>query len=570
MAIKLGQMLLKAGAITQTQLEDALNNQRGQGGTLGNNLVKMGILTEEQILSYVGKQLNVEVVNLGDGRELKPEVAKMIPVDVAKKFNVVAVAKNGNTLTVAAADPTNIFVLDSIKFVTGFNVKPVIASEDSIKEAIHKLYKDEASEMHEAMEDILKDFDGAELEVLEAEDETDDEAIEAAITDAPLVRLVDSIIIDAIRRGASDIHIEPYERAVRVRYRIDGTLIEMSPIPFRLKAAVISRLKIMSDLDISERRIPQDGRIKVKTSGKTVDLRVSILPVIFGEKVVMRILDAGNLSLDLTKLGYTERALKDFMDGIQKPFGMVLVTGPTGSGKSTTLYSAVSLLNDASTNIMTAEDPVEYNMAGINQVHVRTEIGLTFAAALRSFLRQDPNIIMVGEVRDLETAEIAIKAALTGHLVLSTLHTNDAASTINRMLNMGVAPFLVASSTNVIQAQRLLRRLCKECKKEVQMTPEQGELLGIPKEEIAAGINIFEPVGCAVCNRTGYKGRTGVYEVLPVTPKIKTMVLESKSTYEIHDQAVKDGMLSLRGDALQKLKAGITSFEEVLRETTEV
>jgi type IV pilus assembly protein PilB len=569
MAIKLGQMLLKAGAITQLQLEDALNSQRSQGGTLGVNIVKMGILTEDQILTFVGKQLNVEVVDLRNG-EIKPEVAKMIPVDVSKKFNVVAVAKNGNTLTVAAADPTNIFVLDSIKFVTGFNVKPVIASEDSIKELITKVYKDEAREIHEAMEDILKDFDGAELEVLESEEETDDEAIEAAITDAPLVRLVDSIIIDAIRRGASDIHIEPYERAIRVRYRIDGTLIEMSPIPFRLKAAVVSRLKIMSDLDISERRVPQDGRIKVKTSGKTVDLRVSILPVIFGEKVVMRILDAGNLSLDLTKLGYTEKALKDFMDGIKRPFGMVLVTGPTGSGKSTTLYSAVSLLNDATTNIMTAEDPVEYNMAGINQVHVRTEIGLTFAAALRSFLRQDPNIIMVGEIRDLETAEIAIKAALTGHLVLSTIHTNDSASTINRLLNMGVQPFLVASATNVIQAQRLLRRLCKECKKDVLMTPEQGVLLGVPEEEIAKGIKIFEPVGCATCNRTGYKGRTGVYEVLPVNSKIKTMILEEKSTYDIHNAAVADGMLTLRGDALAKLKSGITSFEEVLRETAEV
>ena len=567
MAIKLGQILMRAGAISDEQLEAALEQQRAEGGTLGENLVTMGLLTEADILSYVGKQLNVEVVDLSNG-DLNKEVVKIIPADVARKFNVIAVKKNGNTLTVAAADPTNIFVLDSIKFVTGFNVKPVIASQAAIEEAIKENYET-AESIHEAVEDVLKDFAGEELEVLEAEEEIDDESLEEAISDAPLVRLVDSIIVDAIRRGASDIHIEPYERAVRVRYRIDGSLIEMSPIPFRLKAAVVSRLKIMSDLDISERRVPQDGRIKVRASGKTVDLRVSILPVIFGEKVVMRILDAGNLSLDLTKLGYTQKALEDFMFGIKQPYGMVLVTGPTGSGKSTTLYSAVSQLNDASTNIMTAEDPVEYNMTGINQVHVRTEIGLTFAAALRSFLRQDPNIIMVGEIRDLETAEIAIKAALTGHLVLSTLHTNDSASTINRMLDMGVAPFLVASSTNVIQAQRLLRRLCNECKKQTKFTQEQAEMLKIDWKEVE-GCEIFEPVGCPVCNRTGYKGRTGVYEVLPVTPAIKQMVLDAASSYEIKNVAMEEGMLSLRSDAVGKLKSGITSFEEVLRETAEI
>jgi type IV pilus assembly protein PilB len=567
MAIKLGQMLLRAGVIEEHQLQDALKNQRTNGGTLGTNLVAMGILTEQQILEFVGRQLNVDVVELGNG-ELNPEIVKIIPADVARKFNVVAVKKNGNTLTVAAADPTNIFVLDSIKFVTGFNVKPVIAAEESIRTAIGEYYESVES-LHEAVEDVLRDFEGEELEVMEQEEDIDDESLEAAISDAPLVRLVDSIIVDAIRREASDIHVEPYERAVRVRYRIDGSLIEMSPIPFRLKAAVVSRLKIMSNLDISERRVPQDGRIKVRSAGKTVDLRVSILPVIFGEKVVMRILDAGNLTLDLTKLGYRQGALDDFMDGIKKPYGMVLVTGPTGSGKSTTLYSAVSLLNDASTNIMTAEDPVEYNMSGINQVHVRTDIGLTFAAALRSFLRQDPNIIMVGEIRDLETAEIAIKAALTGHLVLSTLHTNDSASTINRMLDMGVAPFLVASSLNVIQAQRLLRRLCNECKKAGKMTAAQVEMLKLTKDE-AGDLAIFEPVGCAVCNRTGYKGRTGVYEVLPVTPQVKQMVLDQASSYEIKQAAEADGMLSLRADAIGKMKAGITSFEEVLRETAEI
>jgi type IV pilus assembly protein PilB len=567
MAIKLGQILIKAGAIDEEALEGALENQRNQGGTLGENLVKMELLTELEILQYVGQQLNVEVVDLSNG-ELKAEVVKIIPLDVARKFNVVAVKKSGNTLTVAAADPTNIFVLDSIKFVTGFNVKPVIASEDSIKEAVAEHYES-AEALHEAVEDVLRDFEGEELEVLEVDEEVDDESLEAAISDAPLVRLVDSIIVDAIRRGASDIHVEPYERAVRVRYRIDGSLIEMSPIPFRLKAAVVSRLKIMSDLDISERRVPQDGRIKVRSGDKTVDLRVSILPVIFGEKVVMRILDAGNLSLDLTKLGYGDKALEDFMHGIEQPYGMVLVTGPTGSGKSTTLYSAVSNLNDASTNIMTAEDPVEYNMTGINQVHVRTEIGLTFAAALRSFLRQDPNIIMVGEIRDLETAEIAIKAALTGHLVLSTLHTNDSASTINRMLDMGVAPFLVASSLNVIQAQRLLRRLCSECKKQVELAPEQAEMLGISAEE-AKSSEVFEPVGCPACNRTGYKGRTGVYEVLPCTSDIKQMVLDEASSYDIKQKAVEEGMISLRDDAIGKLKTGVTSFEEVLRETAEI
>ncbi len=564
MAIKLGQMLLKSSAISEEQLEEALSNQKSQGGTLGNNLVKMGILTEDEILNYLGKQLNVPVIQLQTD-QLSIDVVSIIPADVAHKFNVIAVEKNSNTLTVAASDPTNVFVLDSIKFVTGLNVKPVIASEAQIKEAMDNFYAP-AESAAEAMEDILRDFGDGELEVLENEEEMEDDALEAAITEAPLVRLVDSLIIDAIRRGASDIHIEPYERAIRVRYRIDGTLIEMSPIPFRLKSAVISRIKIMSELNISERRVPQDGRIKVKTGGKAVDLRVSILPVIFGEKVVMRILDAGNLTLDLTKLGYTEKALDDFMHGVQQPYGMVLVTGPTGSGKSTTLYSAMSLLNEPDTNIMTAEDPVEYNMSGINQVHVRTDIGLTFAAALRSFLRQDPNIIMVGEIRDLETAEIAIKAALTGHLVLSTLHTNDAASTINRMLDMGVAPFLLASSLNVIQAQRLLRRLCKECKEPDVLTKEQAAMIDMPEIE---GTEIMKPVGCAICNRTGYKGRTGAYEVLPVTTKIKQMILDEANSMEIKDKAVEMGMISLRNDAVQKMLAGITSFHEVLRETIE-
>lgn len=565
MAIKLGQMLLKAGAITQEQLDDALSKQKSMGGTLGIILINMGILTEQQILEYLGKQLNVRVIEI-DPETVNPDIAALIPSDVAKKFNVVAVARKGNTLTVAAADPTNIFVLDSIKFVTGLNVKPAIASEASIKAAIEILYG--VDDDIASMEDVLRDFEGDELEVLAEEEDIEEEALQAALSEAPLVRLVDSIIVDAIRRGASDIHIEPYERAVRVRYRIDGTLIEMTPIPFRLKAAVVSRLKIMSELDISERRVPQDGRIKVKTSGKTVDLRVSVLPVIFGEKVVMRILDAGSLSLDLAKLGYTKKALDDFLHGIRQPYGMVLVTGPTGSGKSTTLYSAVSLLNEPDTNIMTAEDPVEYNMAGINQVNVRSEIGLTFAAALRSFLRQDPNIILVGEIRDLETGEIAIKAALTGHLVLSTLHTNDSASTINRMLNMGLPPFLLASSLIVIQAQRLVRKLCKECKKSATLTKDQIKLFEITQEQ-AKNATVFEKTGCQVCNHTGYKGRMGVYEVLPMTPRIRQMILDESDTYAIKSAAVEDGMLTLRADAVQKWLSGITSFEEILRETAE-
>jgi len=566
MAIKLGQMLLKSGAVTREQLEQALSKQKISGGTLGSVLVSMGIITEQQILEYLGKQLNVGVIDLKHD-SLDPDIVKIIPRDVSRKFNVVAVEKNGNTLTVAAADPTNIFVLDSIKFVTGLNVKPVIAAESAIKKAIEDLYA--GDESIEAMEDVLRDLEGAELEVLEEEEELEAEALEAAISDAPLVRLVDSIIIDAIRKGASDIHIEPYERAVRVRYRIDGTLIEMSPIPFRLKAAVVSRLKIMSDLDISERRVPQDGRIKVKTGGKMVDLRVSVLPVIFGEKVVMRILDAGALNLDLTKMGYTKKALADFMHGIRQPYGMLLVTGPTGSGKSTTLYSAVSILNEPDTNILTAEDPVEYNMAGINQVNVRSEIGLTFAAALRSFLRQDPNIIMVGEIRDLETGEIAIKAALTGHLVLSTLHTNDSASTINRMLDMGLPPFLLATSLNVIQAQRLVRRLCKECREPTKPTQEQAELLEITAAQLK-GAEVYNPAGCPVCNHTGYKGRMGIYEVLPVTTAIKQMILEEASSMDMKQKAVDEGMLTLRADAVQKWLSGITSFEEILRETAEV
>ncbi len=550
---RIGNILVRDKKITVEQLEIALKHQREKGGNLGGNLIELGFLSEQDLTESLAKQLGVQRVELKLD-EIREDVVNLIPAEVAIKFQVVAFEKEGKLLKVAIADPTNTFALDSIKLITGCKIEAFIASESGIRTIIDKIYK-----TTEEISSILDDFEGDEIEVVE---EKDDEVTGVNADDAPLVRLVNSLLVDAVKRGASDIHIEPFEKHVRVRFRQDGVLIEMPPLPNKLKPAVISRLKIMSDLDISERRVPQDGRIKIRLPNKTVEFRVSTLPTLFGEKIVMRILDQGNLTLDLTKFGFTEKALKDFTGAVDSPYGMVLVTGPTGSGKTTTLYSALSRINKPEVNIMTAEDPVEYNLFGINQVLVRNEVGMTFAAALKAFLRQDPNIIMIGEIRDLETGGIAVKAALTGHLVLSTLHTNDAPSTITRLIDMGIAPFQVASAVNLIQAQRLLRKLCNECKKPVEVPKSLWAELDLTEKDV-----IYGPVGCPKCNGTGKKGRIGAYEVMVMSPALRQLVLKGGSTADIRDLAVSEGMLTLRMDAILKLKNGIVDYEEVIRET---
>ncbi|MBI5343862.1 MAG: type IV-A pilus assembly ATPase PilB, partial [Deltaproteobacteria bacterium] len=496
-------------------------------------------------------------------QEIDPEIVKLIPEDVAQKYQVIPVSRTGSSLVVAMADQSNIFAIDDIKFLTGYNVEPLVASDAAIKAAIEKHY--ESAEM--GLEGVLTEFDEEEMEVIKEEAEVDITDLKKAVEDAPVVKLVNLILTDAIKKGASDIHIEPYEKTFRVRYRIDGVLHEVMKPPLKLKSAIVSRIKIISQLDIAERRLPQDGRIKLKLAkNKEMDYRVSVLPTLFGEKVVMRLLDKSNLQLDMTKLGFEEKPLKDFMSAIHKPWGIVLVTGPTGSGKTTTLYSALSDLNKVSENISTAEDPVEFNLMGINQVQMHEDIGLNFAAALRSFLRQDPDIIMVGEVRDYETAEIAIKAALTGHLVLSTLHTNDAPSTINRLLNMGVEPFLVASSCNLILAQRLARKICKDCKVKTHISEKALIDLGVPAEE-AKKMEPSKGGGCATCGGTGYKGRIALYEVMPFTDIIKELVLNGASAGEIKRATIKEGMKTLRMSGITKAAEGVTTIEEVLRVT---
>jgi len=559
-ASKLGSLLVKAGKINQEQLEKALSIQKKKGGKIGQILVEMGVVKDENVITeFLGRQLNIGTLNLTE-IELNPEVVKLIPVDIARKFNVIAVSKLSKTLIVALSDPENIFVMDMIKFITGFNVQLVISNEKDIKDALDQYY-DES----ESLSMLMKDLDVGNLEIVE-EESVDEQELKSAIEDKPLVRLVDGLITDAIRRKASDIHIEIYEKRLRVRYRIDGTLQEMAPLPYKLRAAVVSRIKIMANLDISERRRPQDGRIKVKVAARKIDLRVSTIPTIFGEKVVMRILDPKSLMLDLTKLGFPEGSLKQFDYAIHQPYGMILVTGPTGSGKTTTLYSALSQLNNPDVNIMTVENPVEYNIGGINQIQVHQEIGLTFAASLRSFLRQDPDIIMVGEIRDLETAEIAIRAALTGHLVFSTLHTNDAPSTINRLVDMGVPSFLVASSVRMIIAQRLFRKICEHCKERVDVPDEILGRLGFSPQELK-GMEFFKGKGCPACNNTGFSGRTAAYEVMPIIGRLERLILEGKSSQELEIAAQEEGMLSLREAGFEKLKRGITTVEEVLGET---
>lgn len=561
MSVELGEMLIAAGKITRPQLEKALALQKEGSGKLVPNLVKIGAIKDEnEISDFVSKQLNIGALRLSDV-ELNPEIVKLIPLDIARKFNVIAVSKLGKILIVAISDPSNIYVLDAIKFITGCNIQPVISPEKAIQKAIDNYYEDTG-----AMSEILKVMEGEGLEVVEEEEAPSEVDLRSQVQDKPLVKLVDSIIGEAIRRGASDIHLESYEKRIRVRYRLDGTLQEMAPLPFKYRAAMVSRMKIMADLDIAERRLPQDGRIKIKMGERTVDMRVSVVPTIFGEKVVMRILDPRTLNVDLTKLGFAESSLKTFSKAIELPYGMILVTGPTGSGKTTTLYSALKQINTPDINITTAEDPVEFNFDGINQVQVKSEIGLTFASCLRSFLRQDPDVIMVGEIRDGETAEIAIRAALTGHLVFSTLHTNDAPSTINRLVDMGVPGYLVASATRLIMAQRMVRKVCPNCKVETKAKLDVLELLGLDPVE-SRDLKIYHGRGCQECSNTGYSGRTGIFEVMPVTPSIEKMILSGATNQELQQQAIAEGMMTLRQAALGKLKDGITTVEEVLAET---
>jgi len=556
---RLGELLVRNNLIDDRQLAKALEEQKVSGGRLGASLIKLGFIKEEELAAFLSRQYGVPSINLAEF-EIDPAVIKLVLPEVAQKYQIVPINRAGATLIVAMSDPSNIFAIDDIKFMTGYNVEVVVAPEQSIRDAIDKYYDQSAT-----FDDVMGNLDDIDLEVVEEDDDVDIRDLEKASEDAPVVKLVNLILTDAIKRGASDIHIEPYEKSFRVRYRIDGVLYEVMKPPMKLKNAITSRIKIMSEMDIAERRLPQDGRIKIKLpGGKDMDYRVNCLPTLFGEKVCLRLLDKSSLHLDMTKLGYEPEALTHFKREIHKPFGMVLVTGPTGSGKTVSLYSALAELNKTTENISTAEDPVEFNFAGINQVQMHEEIGLNFASALRAFLRQDPDIIMIGEIRDFETAEIGVKAALTGHLVLSTLHTNDAPSTINRLLNMGIEPFLVASAVNLITAQRLGRRVCSECK-EPENVPRQALIEAGVNPADADSLVCYKGQGCSTCNNTGYKGRIGIYQVMPMFEEIREMVLAGANTAEIKRESMRVGVKTMRQSALTKLKEGMTTFEEVLR-----
>ena len=596
MSAKLGEILVRENLISPQHLREALDYQREHGGRLGFNLVKLGLVSDDMITAVLSRQYGIPSVNL-DLFHIEENVLRLIPQEVAQKHSVLPLSRVGATLTLAMVDPTNVFAMDDVKFMTGLNVEPVVVAEASIQEAIAKYYgSGKEIELSSLSDDVVYegaaktgngsithadlvsldtiDFESTgsaeDVEVLEDNEEIDLTTLSRMSEDAPVVRLVNVLLVDALRRGASDIHVEPYEKELRIRFRIDGVLYDIMHPPLKLRDALISRVKIMSKLDISEKRLPQDGRIKIKVKvdarSRELDFRVSTLPTLFGEKVVLRLLDKENLMLDMTKLGFEAESLTKFQRNIAKPYGMVLVTGPTGSGKTNTLYSALQSLNTIETNIMTAEDPVEFNLVGVNQVQMKEQIGLNFAAALRSFLRQDPNIILVGEIRDFETAEIAIKAALTGHLVLSTLHTNDAPSTISRLMNMGIEPFLVATSVNLIQAQRLIRRICKDCKQEHPTPPEALVEVGFTAEE-AKKLKTYKGKGCSTCNNTGYKGRIGLYEVLEVSDEIRELILIGASALELRKKAIDDGMISLRESGLHKIRSGVTTIEEVVRET---
>jgi type IV pilus assembly protein PilB len=574
MAGKLGEILLKENLITPDQLKQALDHQKANGGRLGNALVKLGFMSDDEVTAVLSRQYGVPSINL-NYFEVDPGVIKLIPMETALKFQVLPLSRVGSSLTLAMVDPTNVFAMDDIKFMTGFNIEPVVASETAIAEAIRKKYGSiEEQERKRELEEIVSFIDEGQHETLELEAEDEAalnlEQLEKAAEEAPVIKLVNYFLTDAVKRGASDIHMEPYEKEYRVRYRIDGVLQTIMNPPIKLRDAIISRVKIMSKLDISEKRLPQDGRIMIKMMKdgrkKALDFRVSVLPTMHGEKIVMRLLDKENLRLDMTKLGLEPEPLAKFQKAIFKPYGMVLVTGPTGSGKTNTLYSSISQLNSPDTNIVTAEDPVEFQLPGINQVQMKEQIGLNFATALRSFLRQDPNIILVGEIRDFETAEIAIKAALTGHLVLSTLHTNDAPSTISRLMNMGIEPFLVATSVNLICAQRLVRRLCNDCRILEKVPPPVLIDAGFTPEE-ARTVKVWKPQGCPSCNSKGYKGRIGLYEVLEVTDELRDLILVGASALELKKKAIEQGMMTLRRSGLIKVAAGVTTLEEVMRES---
>ncbi len=577
MAVRLGELLLREKRISPVQLQEALNHQRINGGRLGSNLVKLGFVQDDDITTILSRQYGVPAISLSQF-ELDPAVVRLIPPETAVKYQVIPVGRSTTSMTLAMTDPTNVFAMDDIKFMTGLHVEPVVASETAVADAIARCYNKTETPpapatdlVSRALEDLGTGADDG-LEVVAGTEAIDAEALERQSGEAPIIRLVNALMLSAIQRGASDIHLEPYEREFRIRFRIDGVLHAVMAPPLKYRDPITSRIKIMAQLDIAEKRLPQDGRIKARFNdhGKTreIDFRVSCLPTLFGEKIVLRLLDREQLRLDMTRLGFEPKALQKFEAAIRRPWGMVLVTGPTGSGKTNTLYSAIAQLNTPGVNILTAEDPVEFNMAGINQVQVRDGIGLTFAAALRSFLRQDPNVILVGEIRDSETAAIAVKAALTGHLVLSTLHTNDAPSTVSRMVNMGVESFLVASSVNLVCAQRLVRRICDHCRVADTLSPEALIEAGFPPEQVEMGVvRPFKGSGCDRCGGTGYKGRVGLFEVMASSETLRALILDGAPVSELRRQAVAEGMVTLRQSGLAKVLEGLTSVDDVVRET---
>ncbi|HEY2389403.1 MAG TPA: type IV-A pilus assembly ATPase PilB [Candidatus Binatia bacterium] len=558
---RLGELLVRRGQIDQSALTKASDEQRAHGGALASHLVKLGFINEDALLSYLQKEYRLPVVDPSN-LDIPPEVLALVPPAMVHKHHLIPVNLVRSTLTLAMADPSNIVAINEVKFLTGYDVKIAVGGATAVQRAIERYY-----EANVNYDQVLNELGGEDVQLVQGEEELNLQDLERATEEAPVVRLVNALLTDAITKRASDVHVEPYEKVLRIRFRIDGVLYEVMQPPVKLKNALTSRIKVMASLDIAERRMPQDGRIKLKLgNNREMDFRVSVLPTIFGEKVVLRLLDKSNLQLDMTKLGFDERALKDFKESIYKPFGMVLVTGPTGSGKTTTLYSALAELNKISTNISTAEDPVEFNLVGINQVQMHEDIGLNFAAALRAFLRQDPDIIMVGEIRDFETAEIGVKAALTGHLVLSTLHTNDAPSTINRLLNMGIEPFLVASSINLIMAQRLVRVICPQCKEPAPVSAEALLDIGM-SEDLATSTQCFHGVGCPACGGTGYKGRIALYEVMPMAEAIREAVLAGASSADIKRAAMESGTSTLRMSGIVKIGEGMTTVEEVVRIT---
>jgi len=555
------ELLVRGGVVTRDQLSEAQKKERENGSSITREIVRLGYTSEQILGEFLAKQFGIETVDLIPG-EIDDAVFSLVPPQILQKHQLVPYKLLGSTLTVAMSDPTDLVAINEVKFVTGYGVRVVLATPSSIKKTLDQRFGGVS------YDDVLKKFGDGEMEVVQESDDVNLQELQQATMDAPVVTLVNAILADAAKRRCSDIHIEPYEKVFRVRFRIDGVLQEIMSPPLRLKNALVSRLKVMAGLDIAERRLTQDGRIKLKMGmGGELDIRVSILPTLFGEKVVMRLLDKSNLQLDMSRLGFDPQNLKDFQEAIHKPYGMILITGPTGSGKSTTLYSALSELNKPDVNISTAEDPVEYNLVGINQVQVRDQIGLNFAACLRSFLRQDPDIIMVGEVRDLETAQIAIKAALTGHLVLSTLHTNDCPATVDRLINMGVEPFLLTSSINLILAQRLVRRICEQCKEPVQLRSELLINLGVDPADLGAGFPTFHGRGCSNCGNTGYRGRLAVYEVMVMRDELRELILKGVSAMELKRAAVKLGLSTLRMSALQKVREGLTTVDETLRVT---